>query len=89
LLLMFRDRETDFTARFRTACAVGDMGVAMRLAHDLKSVAGSLGAQAVHQAAAALELACTDGSELADLEAMLSAVTHELDPVIAGLTALR
>lgn len=40
--------------RFRAVFETGDMSEATRLAHDLKSVAGTLGAQAVGEAAKAL-----------------------------------
>jgi PAS domain S-box-containing protein len=88
LLAMFRDREGDFANRFRAACAVGDVRTARRLAHDLKSSAGTLGAQAVSEAAETLELACLNGSVPADMDALLSTLTRELGPVIAGLNSL-
>lgn len=55
---------------------------------DVKSVAGTLGAQAICEAAQALELACSNGSRSAVVEAQLLAVTHELSPVIDGLSSL-
>jgi HPt (histidine-containing phosphotransfer) domain-containing protein len=67
---------------------VGDVRTARRLAHDLKSSAGTLGAQAVSEAAETLELACLNGSVPADMDALLSTLTRELGPVIAGLNSL-
>jgi len=87
LLAMFRDRETGFAVRFRTAYDAGDTSAAIRLAHDLKSTSGTLGAQSISDAAEALELACANGN-LADVEVRLSALSHELNPVIAGLSTL-
>jgi CheY-like chemotaxis protein/HPt (histidine-containing phosphotransfer) domain-containing protein len=88
LLRMFRDREASFAARFQAACAAGDMRTATRLAHDLKSVAATVGAQAVRETAEALEHACANGADTADFDTLLSTVTHQLDPVIAGLRSL-
>jgi PAS domain S-box-containing protein len=87
LLKMFRERESRFAQRLRAACAAGDMAQAVRLAHDLKSVAGSLGAIAVGEAAQALEMECAKGAQ-ADWEPALSALSALLDPVIADLARL-
>jgi len=88
LLTMFRDREANFAARFRDTWASGDMIAATRLAHDLKSTSGTLGAQAVSEAAEALELACANGAASSDVQLRLSALTHQLGPVITGLSSL-
>ena len=85
LLRMFRDREADFLQRFKGARTDGDAGAAMRMAHDLKSVAGTLGMQRVQQAAQALESACVDGAADADIEALAQVAARELEPVIAAL----
>ena len=85
LLGMFREREIDFVARFRAACEQGDGDAAMRCAHDLKSVAGSLGMPALQRAAAALEEACRLRGEAAALEPLLLAVQRQLAPVLARL----
>jgi HPt (histidine-containing phosphotransfer) domain-containing protein len=55
---MFREREGDFEERFRAAREQGDMRAATRCAHDLKSVAGSLGMPELRLAAEELEAAC-------------------------------
>jgi CheY-like chemotaxis protein len=88
LLRAFRDREADFPTRFRAARAAGDASAAARLAHDLKSVSGTLGVHAIQQAAEALEHACNDGAEDADIEALAQNVAWLLEPVIAGLQSL-
>jgi HPt (histidine-containing phosphotransfer) domain-containing protein len=85
LLGMFRDRESDFADNFRSAYAAGDLVKATRLAHDLKSVAGTVGAQALSEAADALEHACMNGEDGAGIEALLDSVCGQLDPVIDGL----
>ena len=88
LLRMFRDREANFAARFGAAHAAHDMRTATRLAHDLKSVSGTLGAVAVREAAEVLEHACANGATSADVDALFAAVVEHLDPVIAGLRSL-
>jgi len=88
LLGMFRDREAGFAARFRAARAAHDMPTATRLAHDLKSVSGTLGATAVREAAEELEHACSNDAGAADIDVLFAAVIEHLEPVIAGLRSL-
>jgi HPt (histidine-containing phosphotransfer) domain-containing protein len=88
LLRMFRDRERNFAERFRAARSRGDAATAMRMAHDLKSVSGSLAVSSVHQAARALERACIDGGQDDRIEALLQDVDRPLVPVIAQLDRL-
>jgi CheY-like chemotaxis protein len=88
LLCMFRDREASFAARFSAAQAAHDTLTATRLAHDLKSVAGTVGATSVSAAAEVLERACASGVGSPDIDTLLAAVVERLDPVIAGLRSL-
>ena len=88
LLRMFRDRESDFAERFRAAGARGDAAAAMRMAHDLKSVTGSLAVSGVHEAACALERACIDGDDPEHLEMLLQHVDRLLSPVIVELKTI-
>ncbi len=88
LLRMFRDRELDFVERFRAARASGATATAMRLAHDLKSVTGSLAVRSVHPAASALERACLDGVDDARIETLLEDVARPLVPVLLELKTL-
>jgi HPt (histidine-containing phosphotransfer) domain-containing protein len=85
LLMLFRERETDFVARFRAAGEQGDHDARTRCAHDLKSVAGSLGMPGLQRAAAALEEICILRGDAATLEPLLQAVQRELVPVLASL----
>jgi HPt (histidine-containing phosphotransfer) domain-containing protein len=85
---MFRDRELDFAQRFRAARARGDAATAMRMAHDLKSVTGSLAVRSVHPAARALERACLDGVDDARIEQLLQDVDRPLAPVLLELGTL-
>jgi HPt (histidine-containing phosphotransfer) domain-containing protein len=87
LLGMFMDREGDFADRFRLALTAGDRTAALRMAHDLRCVAGTLGVHEVHRSAAALERACIDDADDTAVEALLVAVADALGPVIAELQA--
>jgi HPt (histidine-containing phosphotransfer) domain-containing protein len=85
LLVMFREHEIDFVARFRAACEQDDGDAPTRCAHDLKSVAGTLGMPALQRAAAALEEACSRRGEAVALEPLLQAVQRQLAPVLTRL----
>ena len=89
LLALFRDRESDFPQRFGTARAAGDAEAATRMAHDLKSEAGTLAMRVLEHAAAALEQACKAGAADTDIDALTHDVARLLAPVIAGLQGLR
>jgi HPt (histidine-containing phosphotransfer) domain-containing protein len=58
------------------------------MAHNLKSVAGSLAMHEMQQAATALEDACANGAGPAHIEARARSVVELLEPVIEGLRAL-
>jgi len=88
LLRMFRDRESDFAQRFQAARGNGAAAAALRMAHDLKSVSGSLAVVAVHEAATELESACLAGADDAVLAPLVRRVDERLVPVIAQLRAL-
>ncbi|KQY86854.1 hypothetical protein ASD35_18965 [Pelomonas sp. Root1444] len=85
LLGMFREREADFETRVREACARGDGAGALRCAHDLKSVAGTLGMPALQQAAGALEAACGQGADAAAIEPLLADVSRQLAVLMHAL----
>ena len=89
LLDIFLDGQRDFAAQFRAASASGNMPAATRLAHDLKSLAATIGAHAVQTAAASLEQACTAQAGNTTSEALLEATARELGIVIDGLQARR
>ncbi len=87
LLRMFRDGQRDFVARFGQAVAEGDEVAATRLAHTLKGVAGSIGAEDLAEAARALESHCRERREAGEIQATLATVREQLDRVIEGLDA--
>jgi len=72
--------------RFAQALAAGDMGGALRLAHDLKSTSATLGAEALRRAAQQLEALLRAGSAPAvDLAAAQQAVRPPLMALLAVL----
>jgi signal transduction histidine kinase/DNA-binding response OmpR family regulator len=89
LLCMFRDRERDFAERFAAARAQGDTATCTRCAHDLKSVAGTLGMPALQRAAAALEAACEQDAGSENVERLLDTVIRQLRPLLEGLAPLQ
>jgi PAS domain S-box-containing protein len=85
LLGLFLQQQADFAERFSAACAGADMASAQLIAHDLKTLAATLGAERVRAAADALEQACSNGASPAVVETLRRLCTVELDPVLAGL----
>ncbi len=82
LMEMFRQKEADFEPRFRAACARGDGMEALRCAHDLKSVAGTLGFTALQRVAATLEAACAHGIDEAQNEPLVVDIQRQLGPLL-------
>ncbi|MBI3140251.1 MAG: PAS domain S-box protein [Rhodocyclales bacterium] len=85
LLVKFAKGWRDFSERFRHAGEDGDPHARQRLAHSLKGVAGTVGATAIQQAAAALETACREHADVARLESLLTAVDEALRPVLTTI----
>ncbi len=88
VLLRFAETEHDFVDRFRALQSSGDAAAAMRMAHDLHSVSGTLGMQELQVHARALEIACRNG-DAAAIPPALEAVARALQPVLRGLDAWR
>ncbi len=88
LLRMFVEREVDFGKHFAAARNAADSGAALRLAHDLRSEAASLGAMALSSAAGALERACSEPAAAHEVDAHLRVVTAQLELVITGLQSV-
>ena len=86
ILLKFYDKYLNFDQTFRKALLAGDKESITLLAHSLKSIAGSIGAEAVQQAAISLEQACIDSED--DIDNKLSDVIVELQIVNNGLESL-
>ena|GEM_PF-5554822 len=88
LLLMFLDHHVDDAARIRAALDGGAHDEARRLAHSLKGVAATLGAEPLRAAALALETVLKAG-DAAGGAAQLATLTAALDESMAGLRAWR
>jgi len=71
LLGKFHVAQSAFVSTFRAAQGADDVSAPERLAHTLKSVAGSMGARGVQSAAAALEGACRKGESALCIDALL------------------
>ena len=87
LLRKFHAGQSDFVLSFRAAQSQGDATAPERLAHTLKSVAGSIGARAVQAAAAELERACRSHATAQQVDALVEGVAHALEPLLVGLAA--
>ena len=85
LLRMYLQGQHDFPAPFEAALASGDVTTMRRLAHNLKSVSGTLGAHGVERAAMALENACAAGEPAGRLQSLLDDLARQLHPVLDGL----
>jgi CheY-like chemotaxis protein/HPt (histidine-containing phosphotransfer) domain-containing protein len=85
VLLMFYDLENNFAVRFIAARTAGNGTAATRMAHDLKSEAGTLGAHEVRDAATALEHACNRNARDEEIRSLVRDVDRVLTPVLAGL----
>jgi CheY-like chemotaxis protein len=89
IVARFAEDARQFTTTFRTVHGSGDLVHATRLAHSLKSSAGTIGADEVQRAAARLEEYCR-GSEaggsaqapVEDLERAIERLLSELAPVL-------
>jgi PAS domain S-box-containing protein len=83
-LQRFLDAERDFVGRFISTRALGDMVATRRMAHDLQSVAGTLGMNGLRQAAIALEEACCAGDAPA-IDARLQELSVVIEPILQGV----
>ncbi|WP_140637184.1 hybrid sensor histidine kinase/response regulator [Methylibium rhizosphaerae] len=82
-LLRFLEAERDFAARFSDVWAQGERDDARRLAHDLQSLAGTLGMNELREEAIKLEHACL--RDEAAVPHCVLAVEARMQPILAGL----
>ncbi len=87
LLAQFRDDYSDAVAPIGKAVEEGEWGTAEQLAHTLKGVSGTIGAEAVYQAAAALEKAVRERAE-DDLHPMLARTGEKHRRLLEDVDAL-
>jgi PAS domain S-box-containing protein len=86
LLKKFIDNQAGAIAEIRTARKRGDEGSAVRAAHTLKGVGGSIGATELQRLGAMLEQALKDNPQ-ADIESMLGDTAIELERLIGAITS--
>ncbi|MDH5546228.1 MAG: response regulator [Gammaproteobacteria bacterium] len=86
LLTGFRDSYIDFEQKFFAAKQQGNFEEASRLAHSLKGLSGTIGADTLSTAARELELACKEHAP--DLDSYTDKVIRALNLVLGGLQSL-
>jgi len=87
LLRQFIEQQGPVVGQTTAALAQGDAALAERLAHNLKGVAGNIGAKPVQDAAGAWEKLIRDRAGTAALETAKQQVAAALDPLVARLQA--
>jgi PAS domain S-box-containing protein len=87
ILSGFREANRHFAAEVQDAWAHGRWDTALRRAHDLKGLAGTIGAHGLHQRAGALQTAFSARDDVG-AEHWLAAVRVELDAVIQEIDRL-
>lgn len=87
LLGQFREGQANAVEAIEQAVQAGDLATAMRLAHTLKGLAGSLGVVAVVGPAAEAEAAFKAG-ETAALPTLLAAISAALNPALTAIDGL-
>jgi HPt (histidine-containing phosphotransfer) domain-containing protein len=79
--------QTGTVEALREALAAGDRETATRLAHTTKGVSGNIGATQVQHLAEALEHALKEGQPMDQMPALVDALQHKLDPLVAAIAA--
>jgi two-component system sensor histidine kinase/response regulator len=87
MLQKFVTGQADAPERIRSALDSQNLATAERLAHTLKSVAASIGAESVRLAATSLEAAIKDALARDHLEALLQVCLQALQPLVSQLQA--
>ncbi len=88
LLAKFAENQADALEKLRAALADGDQELSVRIAHTLKGVSGSIGADALHKAATELESALKQATEslpedlLARTETALTAILLPIQALV-------
>jgi len=84
LLDKFRTSQRNFAAGFREALAANDRNTAERLAHTLKGIAGTLGAEKLQDSAGLLESSTKKG-ETGEIDSLLARVDLDLAAFLASI----
>jgi CheY-like chemotaxis protein len=88
MLELFASSHGDDIAMVRTHLARGDRSVAQRVAHTLKGLSSTLGAQTLHHDALALELAVRQSLDDDTVTARVDALETSLVPLIRAIQQL-
>jgi len=84
LLDQFRVKQQNFATSVREALAAKDLDTAERLAHTLRGIAGTLGAETLQDFARLLE-SCIKKGESGEVDSLLARVDKELATFIASI----
>jgi signal transduction histidine kinase/CheY-like chemotaxis protein/HPt (histidine-containing phosphotransfer) domain-containing protein len=84
LLDKFRVKQQNFATSFREALAANDQDTAERLAHTLRGIAGTLGAETLQDFARLLESSIKKGAS-GEVDSLLARVDKELATFIASI----
>jgi two-component system, sensor histidine kinase and response regulator len=87
LLGKFVQSQAHTVEDIRQALADADRSTAERLAHTLKGLAASIGAEPLRQALFGIEQAVHDGQGAADIESLLAPANIQLQTLVADLRA--
>ena len=88
ILARFSEDAAGFYSRFSALFAANDLIAATRLAHSLKSSAGTIGADAVQRAASEIEEFCrTGGGERERLAGLLAGIEQAVTRLLKELAA--
>ena len=85
LLTRFRTQYQSFATRLLEAFDAGRKDESIRMAHDLRSNAGTLGAMNVAHGAESLEVALLTGRDSAEIRELVDQVDAVLVPVLTAL----
>jgi two-component system sensor histidine kinase/response regulator len=85
VLRKYSENQKDATEQIRTALDKNERETAKRLAHTLKGLSGSIGAEKLQDKAATLEKRIQDGAERNELEGLLHEAEQLLFPIISEL----
>ena len=88
LLLKFADNQADVTTEIREAWMAGDYSTAGRLAHTLKGLAGTIGADVLQKAARAVEMAAMENPPPVGLDALMKPLDEHMREVLSSISTL-
>jgi HPt (histidine-containing phosphotransfer) domain-containing protein len=86
---MLHERHHDTMAKLQGLISANKIKDAHRLAHTLKGVAGTLAANALYDAALAVEQALKNGIEGSERDFLLTILSTELSTALAAVTTLK